>query len=159
MKLIINIELFEEFPLVNIYSFSIGDEVTEFEKFLKTYHSMPDYKRDIQKIVYWIDKIASGGALERYFRPEGKMRDNLCAIPIEFSRLRLYALRISDSILIVGNGGIKDKKTYDEIPELKYFTEILVEIDRNLRNLIKRNLTYIEGNNLSGKLSFEIEIK
>ncbi len=87
------------------------------------------------------------------------MRDNLCAIPIEFSRLRLYALRISDRILIVGNGGIKDKRTYNEISELMYFTDILVEIDRNLRNLIKRNLTFIEGKNLSGKLSFEIEIK
>lgn len=52
-------------------------------------------------IVAWIDRIGETGALERYFRPEGKYGDGVSAIPIESGKLRLYCLRLSDKILIL----------------------------------------------------------
>ena len=51
-------------------------------------------------IVAWLDRIGETGALERYFRPEGKYGDGVSAIPIESGKLRLYCLRLSDKILI-----------------------------------------------------------
>ena len=66
-----------------------------------------------------IGKIADYGAFERFFRPEGKMNDRVCALPVLRSKLRLYCLRLSDSILILGNGGVKKTKTYNEDDALK----------------------------------------
>lgn len=69
------------------------------------------------------------GFLERYFRPEGKMNDRVGALPIHKSRLRLYCLRLSDSILIMGNGGVKDTKTYEESDELSGYVITLQKLD------------------------------
>ena len=49
---------------------------------------------------------------------EGKMNDGVCALPIESGKLRLYCNRLSQQILIAGNGGVKDTKTYNENNEL-----------------------------------------
>lgn len=38
-------------------------------------------------IVAWLDRIGETGALERYFRPEGKYGDGVSAIPIESGKL------------------------------------------------------------------------
>lgn len=56
--------------------------------------------------------------LERYFRREGKYADRVYALPTDSGRLRLYCLRLSDKILILGNGGIKATRTYNEDSEL-----------------------------------------
>lgn len=76
-----------------------------------------DYRR--KKLLNVIGKIADYGAFERFFRPEGKMNDRVCALPVLRSKLRLYCLRLSDSILILGNGGVKKTKTYNEDDALK----------------------------------------
>lgn len=47
------------------------------------------------------------------------MNDRVCALPVLRSKLRLYCLRLSDSILILGNGGVKKTKTYNEDYTLK----------------------------------------
>ena len=44
--------------------------------------------------------LENGAALERYFRYEGKMSDNVVALPTFRTSLRLYCLRMSDSVLI-----------------------------------------------------------
>ena len=74
---------------------------------------------DLMRIVGFIDRIADIGALERFIRPEDKMGDNVCALPVVSSKLRLYCLRLSDKILILGNGGVKKTRTYNENDELK----------------------------------------
>lgn len=58
------------------------------------------------RIVAFINKIAQNGAFERFFRPEGKMADHVVALPVLTSKLRLYCLRLSDKILILGNKGL-----------------------------------------------------
>lgn len=73
------------------------------------------------------------GARENLFRPEG---NNIKAIPlcIEQRRgkgvgtLRLYCIRISRKILIIGNGGIKRVKRYEDDP-------ILLDIVNKLRSI------------------------
>ena len=85
-----------------------GESYTEFQKFIMKGNDNATLKPDLQKILNALQRMLNAvGFLERYFRPEGKMRDRVAALPIETSKLRLYCLRLSDSVLIVGNGGEK----------------------------------------------------
>ena len=89
--------------------------------------------KDFQAIVRAIDRIIANGALERYFRTEGKMADRVTALAIDSRRLRLYCLRISDQILIMGNGGVKDTRTYEESKELYGYVMDLQKFDELLK--------------------------
>ena len=98
--------------------------------------------------------ILDRGALERYFRPEGSINDNLCAIPIESGNIRLFCLRISDQILILGNGDKKTTRTYQEDRKLLGYALDLQKFDRLLKKdledgvvtIEERTLKYIEDN-------------
>jgi hypothetical protein len=46
------------------------------------------------------------------------MQDSVAAIPIEGGKLRLYCLRLSEQIVILGNGGAKTTQAYEEDPRL-----------------------------------------
>ena len=97
----------------NVGMFSIcfdGSEESEFEKFLIEFKDNATYNRDFNVILMALSKIIDKGALERFFRNEGRMNDNVKALAIDSRRLRLYCLRISDQILILGNGGIKNTR-------------------------------------------------
>ncbi len=86
------------------------------------------------------------------------MNDNLCALSIDYRKLRLYCLRISDKILIVGNGGIKGTQTYQENIELNGYVMNLQVFDKLLKeSQINGDIT-IEDNKIIGieDLIFEI---
>lgn len=101
-------------------------------------------------ILLALEKITSHGALERNFRPEGKMSDDVVALPIEKSRLRLYCLRLTDKILILGNGGEKNTKTYEESEELKGYVMDLQRFDALLKSYIRSGEIEIEETKLVG---------
>ena len=95
-----------------------------------------------QTILLALEKIMEKGALERFFRAEGKMSDNVVALSLDSRKLRLYCLRLSDKILILGNGGIKTTRTYQEdetllgyVCTLQTFNELLKEAQQ--KELIK----------------------
>ena len=97
-----------------------------------------------------LEKIVAVGALERFFRPEGKMNDHVAALSIDSRKLRLYCLRISDQILIVGNGGRKDTRTYEESVELSGYVMDLQEFDKLLTEAQKDGSVTIEKNVITG---------
>lgn len=79
----------------SLYSISFEmDGTTEFEKFVEEFEMNAAYNRDYQRIIAALQAILRLGALERFFRPEGKITDSVAAIPIEGGKLRLYCLRI-----------------------------------------------------------------
>lgn len=80
---------------------------SEFVKFIAKFKDDAVRKNDLRIILNQIDAMLLNGVAERRFRPEGKMNDGVCALPVYKSGLRLYCLRLSDSVLIVGNGGVK----------------------------------------------------
>ncbi len=86
------------------------------------------------------------------------MNDNLCALSIDSRKLRLYCLRISDKILIAGNGGVKDSKTYQENPELNGYVMDLQAFDKLLKESQANGDITIEDNKIIGieDLIFEI---
>lgn len=95
------LEIVEQCDDVAIYSIlSENEENNEFMKFINKYANNPSFSRDIQRIVSYIDKIKENGVLERYFRREGKPAQKIKAIPVEINKLRLYAIRLTDNILI-----------------------------------------------------------
>ncbi len=98
------------------------------------------------------------GFLDRYFRPEGKMRDRLAALPIQSSKLRLYCLRLSDSVLIVGNGGPKTTKTYEEDSEPNGYVIQLQKLDDLLRLAEAKGEITIEEASLYGVDDKEFDI-
>lgn len=133
----VTLKTIEQECVVCMYTLSfIEDELSEFEKFIKKFKDNARFKRDYQIIISALAKIAENGALERYFRPEGKMNDGVCAIPVDSGKLRLYCLRISNNILVIGNGGVKNSKTYEESEVLYGYVIDLQKFD----SLIKKGI-------------------
>lgn len=86
------------------------------------------------------------------------MRDRVAALPIQSSKLRLYCLRLSDSVLIVGNGGSKSTKTYEEDAELNGYVIQLQKLDDLLRLAETKGEIIIEEATLSGVDDKQFEI-
>lgn len=127
-----------------------GESYNEFEKFILKYQQDIILNRDLQIILTTITKmLQQNGFLERYFRPEGKMKDGVCALPIETSKLRLYCLRLSDSVLIAGNGGVKNSQTYQENPELGGYVLTLQKLDELIKLAVKKGEITIEEHTIS----------
>ena len=149
MKKKTTLELVEQSQKVSLYSISFEmDRTTEFERFLRKFEAEASLNTDYQKVLYALSIILDKGALERYFRPEGHMNDNLCALPIESGKIRLYCLRISDEILILGNGDVKQTATYEEDAKLLGYAMDLQKFDQLLRKDIEDGIVTIEEREL-----------
>ncbi|HEY3370520.1 MAG TPA: hypothetical protein VGK10_06710 [Prolixibacteraceae bacterium] len=161
MKSKIEIELFEEHDKVNFYTlrFQFQDEETEVDKFLDQFPEGCRYDKDIDIIIKWIEEIGKRGALERYFRPEGKRSDDVWAIPIETASLRLYVIRLSDHVVILGNGGVKITKTYNEDNFLRSCVELLQEVDHHIKDKVRKGELSIFEKQLFGNLTFHLKKK
>ena len=142
-----------------LYSISFEmDGTTEFEKFVEEFELNSVFNQDYQRIIAALQVILQKGALERFFRPEGKMDDHVQAIPIGGGRLRLYCLRISEQIVILGNGGVKTTASYQQDPKLFGYVMDLQRFERILKENIDKGYVSIEERELIGveDLTFEI---
>lgn len=134
----------------DIFTIRVDEGVSEFNKFLVLFKDIEDpfLKDDFNKIIAAINKILQNGALESYFRIEGKMSDRICAIPLliiprdksKHGTLRLYCIRMSDSLLIIGGGGLKVTDTYQEDETLVRHVSTLQMIDSRLADVEKSGL-------------------
>ena len=128
-----------------------GESYTEFQKFIVRGTENATLQLDLQKILNALQRMMDAvGFLDRYFRPEGKMNDRVAALPIQSSKLRLYCLRLSDKVLIVGNGGPKTTKTYDEDPELNGYVINLQKLDELLKLSERKGTIQIDETNIEG---------
>lgn len=145
--------------VVTMYTIQFtGEELSEYEKFVQRFKDSAELKRDYQIIIYALSKIANNGALERYFRPEGKMNDNVCALPVDSSKLRLYCLRITDKILIIGNGGLKTARTYEESEELLGYVIDLQKFDSLIKSEVASGSLTISETDIEGITDKNFEI-
>lgn len=151
MAKLATIKTIEQNDNVSLYSICFnGDELSEYEKFLTAFKDNARLNRDFQTILLALAKIVEVGALERFFRNEGRMNDDLYALSIDSRRLRLYCLRISDQILIVGNGGEKTTRTYQEDETLSGYVMDLQKFDDLLRQAQRSGAISIENNVITG---------
>lgn len=145
----------------NVGMFSIcfdGNSESEFEKFLLTFKDNATYNKDFNAILLALAKIIDKGALERFFRIEGRMNDHVSALSIDSRKLRLYCLRISDQILILGNCRIKLTRTYEENELLSGYVMDLQTFDRVLAKAQKSGKVTIEKNMITNIESATFEI-
>ena len=146
----VKLKTIESSENVTFYSICFDESnVSEFEHFMEKYRQNEIYGTMFSKIIYTLNEvILKNGALERYFRPEG---GNVKALSFDSGKLRLYCLRISDQILILGNGGVKTTRTYQESEELNGYVVDLREFNQLLANLQRKGEVEIVGNNIDIK--------
>ena len=156
MKQRYSIELVEEYDNINFYSIHLDDEeLTELERFFEKFPEGCEYDEEVDVILSWMDKISERGALERYFRPEGRYGDGVGVIPIEVgNKLRLYCLRLSDKILVFGNGGVKDAQRWEDSPTLAPYVELLMDTSRFLSSREKNGTVLLVDKEIIGNLNF-----
>ena len=141
----------EQTDNVSLYSICFdGNSISEYESFLLKFKEDAKLNEDYKRIILALEKIVAVGAFERFFCPEGKMNDHVAALSIDSRKLRLYCLRISDQILIVGNGGVKSTRTYQENEELSGYVMDLQEFDKLLAEAQKDGSITIEKNVITG---------
>lgn len=150
------IELVEEHEQVNFYSIKLEEEeLAELDRFFEKFPEGCEYDDEIDVILAWMDHIAEHGALERYFRPEGRFGDGVGVIPIDLgNKVRLYCLRLSDNILVFGNGGIKDASSWEKSPTLAPYVELLIETSKFIASRIKSGAIVLVDKEILGNLNF-----
>ena len=130
-----------------LYSINFNDDNhTEFEKFIIKFKDNAVYNESFNSIIKVLSHILETGACERYFRNEGGV---IKALGLDSKRLRLYCLRISDQILIIGNGGIKTTRTYQEDQELYGYVMNLKAFNKILKKGVKDGNITIEGTKIT----------
>ena len=134
----------------------VTEDKSEYLRFYNRFKNDATYNEDLARIAKFVESIANLGALERFSRPEGKMSDRVCALPVVKSKLRLYCLRLSDSILILGNGGVKKTRTYDEDDELRGFVVSLQKFDKLIKEGVKDGTITISENEIETDKTFDI---
>ncbi len=84
------------------------------------------------------------------------MSDRVCALPVLTSRLRLYCLRLSDKILILGNGGVKVTRTYNEDETLRGYVITLQNFDRLITEGVENGSILVTKNTIETENTFDI---
>ena len=134
------LELVTETEYLSIYSPHIdGEEYNEFEQFMLNYKDLdnPILQKDFKSVVLLINQMLSEcGARENLFRIEGR---NIRAVPLliqgrskKYGTLRLYCIRISDKLMIIGRGGIKTVRRYQDDSYLNAIVEELKSIEHHI---------------------------
>jgi len=151
MKKQATLDIIGQSSKVTLYSISFEkDGTTEFEKFVQTFETNATFNKDYQRIIAALQAVLNYGALERFFRPEGKLNDSVPALPIEGGRLRLYCLRLSEQIVIIGNGAEKKTRTYEEDPRLYGYVLDLQRFEKIVNDCIQKGFVVIEEKELVG---------
>lgn len=127
-----------------------NENQSEFVRFVNKFKDDAIRKNELRIILNQIDVMLQKGIEERRFRPEGKMSDGVAALPVYQSGLRLYCLRLSDSVLIVGNGGVKSTRTYQENEDLNGYVISLQKLDSLLKTDIENGIVRVEKTMIIG---------
>lgn len=153
----VELYLIQEGDNCTIYTLQfLRDTESEFEKFISKFIDNAEYSEDYTRIAAFISRITRTGAHERYFRPEGSISDSVVALPVTASKLRLYCLRLSDKILILGNGGVKSTRTYDEDPSLKGYVMTLQKFEKLLKEGVNDGSVTVTETSIDTDNIFEI---
>ena len=144
-----------------IYSLYDEEEgITLHEKFiLENTDNCIDELQDIH--VRLLNISQKFGAREQFFKlHEGSAGDMLCALyDMPDKKLRLYCIRLSNVVLILGGGGEKNVRSLQEDDKLKSENYLLRFISKELYNRIKdRDIKWsADGMELLGDLNFDYD--
>jgi hypothetical protein len=125
--------------------------LSETEKFFNKFQNIVLYRRSIQELAKFIDIIIGSeyGALEAFFRfenfaqalpPSGEYSFGELTINYGNFPLRLYCLRISNSLVILFNGGEKTSANAQGGKTSMVFFEANLFADRILKALHQKDI-------------------
>ena len=75
---------------------------------------------------------------------------------ILLSKLRLYCLRLTDKILVLGNGGVKTSRTYQEDDTLQGYVIDLQKFERLLKKEVRSGNVEITEKEIITDKNFEL---
>ena len=84
------------------------------------------------------------------------MNDSVVALPVLRSKLRLYCLRLTDKILILGNGDVKRSRTYEENNTLQGYVMDLQRFEHILRQEVRSGNVEITEKEIITDKTFDI---
>ena len=147
-------------PACRIYSVIYdGGEDSLYEAFdASVYDTYPDESDEIWNTLMFMGK--EGGARIQFFREdEGRPGDGIVALlkKKRFS-LRVYCIRYGNGPLIVGNGGPKQVRAWQDDPHLTACVQELMDISFLITERIKdRDIRIAADGTFQGNLEFEKE--
>ena len=84
------------------------------------------------------------------------MNDSVVALPVITSKLRLYCLRLSDKILIFGNGDVKATRRYQDDTKLKAYVITLQKFEKLLKEGVENGSVKITETTIETDNIFEL---
>lgn len=152
----LRIEHYKALEKADFYTIRFIDkDICETDEFISRFINDLLHQDDVTKIVYWLNKMGQEfGTVERFFRLE---RGAVKAIPIYKSKLRLYCIRLSDELLILGNGGVKTSQKLQDSPDAFPSFDTMVKLERSFRHRKGRNVISVSGRRITGNLHFDID--
>lgn len=139
-----------------LYSVAINDdEYLLYDHFLNSFNS--DYHSEIKELQTRLKTMAgTTGFVDTYFKEEGSPDEGVYALYDKKQRLRLYCIRYGNCTLVVGGGGPKTTRTYQEDPNLNSAVEMMEYVSSVITENIKNKNIVIESDGtLSGQLIYE----
>jgi hypothetical protein len=133
-----------------------GTITTKLEQFFEKYRDK--YPTDLMNIVRRLKSLGNTtGCTENFFKlDEGLEPDDLvCALyDIPDINLRLYCIRLSEQITILGDGGPKTTRTWQEDKNLEREVNEMMNVSKIIRTKIKNGDLRIstDGLRLEGDL-------
>jgi hypothetical protein len=144
------------------YSVLVDDDSeTLFEKFYE--ENKNTFREELKSIVKTLDTIAlDNGARRSYFKEnEGKLGDLVCALyDTPKSNLRLYCIRLGNTVIILGGGGqkIKTIRALQEDVKLTEENYLMRKLSELLYKKIKEGEIYWQDEmTLSGNLIIDTD--
>lgn len=140
-----------------IYTIRIGNnENTLFEDFLEK--NIDNFPSEISNILDRLKVIGERGAFDSFFKlNEGKVGDGLAALyEVPTKKFRLYLIKYSESYIILGSGGVKNVRTWQEDEILNAENKKLQFISKRITERMKEGeLTWSDKDfSLIGNFSF-----
>lgn len=84
------------------------------------------------------------------------MSDSVVALPVLKSKLRLYCLRLTDKILVLGNGDVKNSRTYEEDDTLQGYVMDLQKFERLLKQEVRLGNVEISEKEIITDKTFDV---
>lgn len=123
-----------------VYSVQLDDGTDLFDQFLN--ENSAEYEKDVKNILQRIRSISrKAGAQKHFFKTkEGKPGDGVCALyDTPDKHLRLYCIRMGNTVIILGGGGPKPKKirALQEDSKLKHENYLLRDVSKELTDKMR----------------------
>jgi hypothetical protein len=150
------LKLYEQGAKASFYTVHIeGEPQSEFDKFLdnpenNANSAFPEFLARMDEI------LQKYGCQDRFFKErESKFTDNVVALWRD--DLRLYCCKYGNIILILGLGGVKKTRTYQQNDKLNQAVMVMATVARRMDEKIREKEIRIQGNLFIGDLEFPSE--